>query len=112
MKLIRNSSAINATDVSINFNINEISSILKETNFEQWFLLETFNSKRLLNRLLNYRIAITSFDFSKKNIFCDFDQCKHYHKMQMEYRQCCATNDCPVRYKIIHCEFVSLVCFF
>ena len=69
MKFIRNSSAINANDVSINFNI---SSILKETNFEKWILLSTFNSKRLLNRCLNYRIAVTSFDFSKKNILAKF----------------------------------------
>ena len=46
MKFIKNSSAINATDISINFNINEISSILNETSFEKWIQLNCLNQNQ------------------------------------------------------------------
>ena len=59
------------------------------------------------NRILNYRLPVTSFDFSKRNIFCDMDGCTREHPMRIEYRYCCQVDSCPVKYKISFCEIIE-----
>ena len=43
---------------------------------------ELFKSKPMVNRFMNYRIPLTSIDFSQKNIFCD-RECGREHKMHI-----------------------------
>jgi len=86
MKFTKTSSTINQKDLSLNSNISEISTILKETSI-QWELFLTCNTECVLLRILNYRLPISSFDFSKKTVICDFEECTHYHNMNIEYRK-------------------------
>ena len=65
-------STINQKDLSLNFNISEISSNLKETSIQEWEFFLTFNTECvLLIRILNYSLPISSFDFSKKTAICE-----------------------------------------
>ncbi len=94
--------------MSLNFNISEISTILKETSIQEWELFLTCNTECDLLPILNYRLPISSFDFSKKNVICDFEECTHHHNI--EYRKCCEmSGDCPVRYKIEYCALSEIV---
>ena len=109
MKFTKTSSTINQKDLSLNFNISEISTILKETSIQEWELFLTCNTECVLLRILNYRLPISSFDFSKKTVICDFEECTHHHNMNIEYRKCCESGDCPVRYKIEYCALSEIV---
>lgn len=59
------------------------------TNFEEWKVLYNDIKELVKNRDLNYRIPVTSFDFSKRNIFCGMDGRTREHPMRIEYRNCC-----------------------
>jgi len=61
--------------LSLNFNISEISTILKEASIQEWELFLTCNTECALLPILNYRLPISSFDFSKKTVICDFEEC-------------------------------------
>ena len=52
-------------DVSINFNIGNTSSILRESNFEEWLSLYNKVKSLEVKRILNYRIPLSVFSFSK-----------------------------------------------
>ena len=78
MKLVKNSSAINANDLSISFNVSNISSILQESNLEEWIHFEIARSLLVRNRIFNFRLPLTMFHFSKNNIYCD--ECNVNHK--------------------------------
>ena len=54
MKFTKTSSTINQKDLSLNFNISEISTILKETSIQEWELFLTCNTEYVLLRILNY----------------------------------------------------------
>ena len=60
-KIKKTSSTINQKDLSLNFNISEISTILKETSIQEWELFLTCNTECVLLRILNYRLPISSF---------------------------------------------------
>ena len=109
MKLVKNSSAINADDLSINLNVSNISSILQESNLDEWIYFEIARSLLVRNRIFNFRLPLTMFHFSKTNIYCDHEKCYANHKMSIEYRKCCETIDCSVKYKIHHCDILSQV---
>ena len=78
-----NISATSQADVSINFNIGEISYILRESTFEEWRHYETFDSDYIYNRTINYRIPLSMATITKHNIYCDFD-CKNHHRMRIQ----------------------------
>ena len=101
MKLIRSSSKLNDNNESVILDISHISQYLSQTNFEEWKMLYNDIKELVKNRILNYRLPVTSFDFSKRNIFCDMDGCTREHPMRIEYRYCCQVDSCPVKYKII-----------
>jgi len=62
MKFKKTSSTINQKDLSLNFNISEISTILKETTLNDWDLFITCSTECILNRILYYRLPISAFD--------------------------------------------------
>ncbi len=97
MKIVKNSSAIHANDLSIDFNVGNISSISEESNLDEWIYFEIARSLLVRNRIFNYRLLLTMFHFSKTNIYCDFEQCKVNHKMSIEYRKCCEMINCSVK---------------
>ena len=53
MKFKKTSSIINKNDLSLNFNISGISTILKETSLNEWDFFITCNTECFLNRILN-----------------------------------------------------------
>ena len=111
MKFKRTSSAGNNNDITFGsrYNINEISTILSETNFLEWKFVEFVKNEVVLDRLFNYRHPLSAFDFSKKNIICNFDDCTFQHNMNIVYRKCCINDDCPVRFRVEHCTFLKFV---
>jgi hypothetical protein len=69
MKFTKTSSTINQKDLSLNFNISEISSILKETSIQEWELFLTCDTECVLLRILNYRLPISSFVFLRRLLY-------------------------------------------
>ena len=110
MKFIRTSSRVNDLNVddSICLDISHTSQYLSQTNFEEWKPKYNDIKELIKNRVLNYRIPVTCFDFSKLNIFCDMNGCKREHPMRIEYRSCCQVDSCPVKFKIEFCEILQL----
>ena len=89
MKFKKTSSAITSGDLSLTFNCNEITIILKETSLSDWELFAVCNTETILDRIFNYRAPITSFEFSRKGTFCDLDECNFNHSMNIGFRKCC-----------------------
>ena len=81
MKFTKTSSTIAQNNVSLNFNISQISNILKETSLYDWVLFQKCNTELVLDRIFNYRVPISFFEYSKKNIICDFEDCKFNHNI-------------------------------
>ena len=75
----------------------------------EWIYFEIAPSLLVRNRIFNFRLPLTMFHFSKTNIYCDHEKCYANHKMSIEYRKCCDTIDCSVKYKIHHCDILSQV---
>ena len=91
MKFKNTSSAITSGNLSLIFNCNEITTILKETSLSDWDLFAVCNTETILDRIFNYRTPITSFDFSRKGTFCDLEECNFGHSMNLGFRKCCET---------------------
>jgi hypothetical protein len=69
MKFTKTSSTIAQNDVSLNFDISQISNILKETSLYDWNLFQKCNTELVLDRIFNYRIPISFFEYSKKTLY-------------------------------------------
>ena len=63
------SSAFNQAVLSINFNLEKISSILLEFTFAEWENYETFNSDYIYNQIINYRIPLLKASTTTHYIF-------------------------------------------
>ena len=113
MNLIRSASSDIST-LTINqksfntFNLSDLSSNAKEIQ-NDWNLIFTSKSQYIINRLINYRLPLSSVDWSKANqTFCDLAQCHQNHKLNIEFRSCCEFAECKVKYKLYHCEIEKI----
>ena len=90
--------------VNNTFNLLDLSTILAEDETEQWRMIQTFQTQYVVDRFYNYRVPLTFVEFSKPNNYlCDFEECKEYHKISIDVRNCCEYSGCPVKYKTKHC---------
>ena len=77
---------ISAVDSNQSINLNELTRILEEPEFEIWKNIYGYVSKTIIKRIFNYRLPLTYVGSSKSNVICNFN-----HYMLQSYRHCCET---------------------
>ena len=109
MKFVRTSSLLDDAILPRNasLNLNNNSQVLNESQFEQWRYKASCTSQRIHDRIWNYRQPLTSVEWTKQNVFCDFDNCTIEHKMRVAFRKCVEKANCPFEFRVIHCKFLK-----
>ena len=108
--------------------LQDLSAIIQEKEFECYtevkldlkilkivFLLKLFSlkiakteSKKIYDRIINYRIPVSHFASSSKNVYCTLNCSDVRHFAHIDYRECCYKDKCPTTYKIVKCSNLNI----